>query len=86
MTKVTRSIETHTIYPAKVKIVDGKIVTEDLEPIQISNTAINNDKAMKAVRKAYGKNENYVIKEIKTSKALYGMLLEEFIKHATIAE
>lgn len=84
MKKVTRTIETHTINSATVTMEDDKIVTTPLEPISISNITMNNDKALKLVRKKYGKNSNYVITEINTKKVTYGLPFEKFMKLAEV--
>ena len=84
MKKVTRTIETHTIKSATVTMEDGKIVTTPLEPISISNVTINNDKALKLVRKKFGKNGNYVITEINTEKVTYGLPFEKFMELAEV--
>lgn len=84
MKKVTRTIETHTINSATVTIKDGKIVTIPLEPISISKVTMNNDKALKLVRKKYGKNGNYIITGIDTEKVTYGLPFEKFMELAEV--
>lgn len=84
MRKVTRTIETHTINSATVTMENGKIATTSLEPISISNVTMNNDKALKLVRKKYGKNNNYVITGIDTKKVTYGLPFEKFMELAEV--
>lgn len=84
MKKVTRTIETHTINSATVTMENGKIATTSLEPISISNVTMNNDKALKLVRKKYGKNNNYVITGIDTKKVTYGLPFEKFMELAEV--
>lgn len=84
MKKVTRTIETHTINSAIVTMENNKIATSSLEPISISNVTMNNDKALKLVRKKYGKNGNYVITEIDTKKVTYGLPFEKFMELAEV--
>lgn len=84
MKKVTRKIETHIINSAIVTMENGKIVTTPLEPISISNVTMNNDKALKLVRKEYGKNGNYVITGINTEKVTYGLPFEKFMELAKV--
>ena len=84
MKKVTRSIETHTINSAIVTMENGKIATTSLEPISISDVTMNNDKALKLVRKKYGKNGNYVITGIDTKKVTYGLPFEKFMELAEV--
>ena len=82
--KVTRTIETHTINSATVIMDNGKIITTPLEPISISNVTMNNEKALKLVRKKYGKNGNYVITGINSEKVTYGLPFEKFIELAEV--
>lgn len=84
MKKVTRTIETHTINSETVTMENGKIVTNPLEPISISNVTMNNDKALKLIRKKYGKNGNYVITGIDTEKVTYGLSFEKFMELAEV--
>ena len=84
MKKVTRTIETHTINSAIITMENGKIVTNPLEPISINNVTMNNDKALKLVRKEYGKNGNYIITGIDTEKATYALPFEKFMELAEV--
>lgn len=84
MKKVIRTIETHTINSATIAMENGKIVTIPLEPISISNVTMNIDKALKVVRKKYGKNGNYVITGIDTKKVTYGLPFEKFMELAEV--
>lgn len=84
MKKVTRTIETHTINSATIAMENGKIVTIPLDPISISNVTMNIDKALKVVRKKYGKNGNYVITGIDTKKVTYGLPFEKFMELAEV--
>lgn len=84
MKKVTRTIDTHTINSATVTMDNGKIVTTPLGPISISNVTMNNEKALKLVRKEYGKNNNYVITGINSEKVTYGLPYEKFMELAEV--
>ena len=84
MKKVTRTIETHTINSVTVTSENGKIITKPLDPISISNVTMNNDKALKLVRKEYGKNGNYAITGIDTEKVTYGLPFEKFMELAEV--
>lgn len=84
MKMVTRTVETHIINSATVSMENGKVATEPLEPISVSNVTMNNDKALKLVRKKYGKNGNYVIKGISTLKETYGLPYEKFMELAEV--
>lgn len=84
MKRLTRTVETHTINGASVTVEDGKIVTTPLEPISISNVTMNNEKALKLVRKKYGRTGNYVIIGIDTEKVTYGLPFEKFMELAEV--
>lgn len=84
MKNVTRTIETHTINSATVTMKDGEILKNPLEPITISNVTMNIDKALKLVRKKYGKNGSYVITGINTEKVTYGLSFEKFMELAEV--
>lgn len=86
MKKVTRTIETHTIKPAEVKVEGGQIVTNDLPVIQVSNQGINEEKALKLVQKEYGKSKQYVILGIETTATTYGLDFDKFMELAEIIE
>lgn len=68
MKNVTRTIETHTINSAIVTMENGKIATTSLDPISISNVTMNNDKALKLVRKKYGKMVTMLLQELTQKK------------------
>lgn len=84
MKKVTRTFETHKIFPATVKVENGQIVTEELEPITVFNDTMNQEKALKLTRKEYGRNGNYVILDICTTKDTYGMTVGKFLEQADL--
>lgn len=84
MKKVTRTFETHKIFPATVKMENGQVVTEELEPITVFNDTMNLEKALKITRKVYGRNGNYVILNIFTTKDTYGMTVDKFLEQAEL--
>lgn len=86
MKKVTRTIESHTITPAKVKFEGGQVLTEPLEPIVISNEGINETKALKLTQKKYGKDNQYVITNIETTSTTYGIDFDKFMELAEVIE
>lgn len=83
MKKVTRTIETHKITPATIAMKNGKLETTPLEPIEVSNVTMNEQKALKLVQKAYGKAKQYVITGIETTKTTYALDFEKFMELAT---
>lgn len=86
MKKVTRTIETHVITPAEVKVENGQIVTTELPTVSVSNQGINEEKALKLVQKEYGKTKQYVILKIETSATTYGIDFDKFMELAEIIE
>ena len=83
MTKITRKIETHKIFPATVAFKKGKIVTTPLDPIKVSNVNITEPKAIKMVKKTYGKTNLYVITKIETTRTTYALDIDKFLEIAT---
>lgn len=86
MKKVTRTIETHTIKSAEVKFENGQVITNELDPITVSNQGVNEEKALKLVQKKFGKTKQYVIVGIETSSTTYGLDYDKFMELATIIE
>lgn len=86
MKKITRTIETHIITPAEVKVENGEIVTSELPTISVFNQGINEEKALKRVQKEYGKTKQYVILKIETTATTYGLDFEKFMELAEIIE
>ena len=84
MKKVTRTFETHKIYPATVKVENGQVVTEGLAPITVFNDTMSQEKALKLTRKQYGRTGNYVIMDIITTKDTYEMPVDKFIELADL--
>lgn len=83
MKKVTRTIETHKIIPASVAMKNGKLEMTPLDPIEVSNVTMNEQKALKLAQKTYGKTKPYVITGIETTKTTYALDVEKFMELAT---
>ena len=84
MKRITRTIETHTIYPATVTMVDGQLITKELEPLVLNSVAYTETRAMKAIRNAYGRTGNYVIAKKETKKDVYAVDVDKFMEIAKI--
>lgn len=84
MKRITRTIETHTIYPATVTMVDGKLVTNELKPLTLNSVAYTEARAMKAIRSEYGRTGNYVIINKETKKDVYAVDVDKFMEIAKI--
>lgn len=86
MKQITRTIEKHTIYASTVKIENGEIVKNDLPAVQVENCSMNEEKALKLVIKTYGKQHQYVIRNIDTESVTYGLDYDKFMEMATVVE
>lgn len=86
MKKITRTFETHTIFAEQVSFEQGKIITSPLEPISVFNETVTNDNALKLIRKKYGKNNNYIIKEIVTKRTTYSMDIDKFMDLSDVVD
>lgn len=82
MKNITRTIESHVIQAAKVRMVEGEVRLFVLDDITATNVKLNEEKALKLVRKEYGRSDNYVITAIKTEKITYSVPIEDFMKMA----
>lgn len=84
MNRITRTIETHTIYPATVNMVDGQLIIEELEPLVLNSVAYTEKRAMTAIRNVYGRTGNYVITKKETKRDVYAADVDKFMEIAKI--
>ena len=83
----SRSIITSTIKIATVKVVDGKVKTEELPPIvHVGTSAVKNDKAIKLAKATYKTEPSVVVLGIDVKEEVRGMNLETFMKYSTPVE
>lgn len=82
MKLVTRTFTDSIISAAEVVVENGEVITKDLEPLKVTGK-IDNTKALKEVRKMYGKDNQYAILDIAYEDVTYGMDVEEFKLNAT---
>lgn len=78
---VTRTIYQSMIKVAKVMFEGEDVKLIDLEPISVAGK-LDKDTAMKYVRKAYGKKDTYLIRDVVIDETLYGMPVDDFILKA----
>lgn len=77
MKYVTRTITTTTVYPAIIDAHDGIIDTRPVDPMTFVGKF--SDKAvMNALKKEYGKENQYVILNKVASADTYAMPIDEF--------
>ena len=84
MKRITRTIETHTVYGATVAMVNGKLTTEDLDPVILSNVPYTEDRALREIRRAYGRTGSYVVLNHTTDKETYALPIEKFMELAEL--
>lgn len=86
MKQVTRTIETHVIKPALVTVNDGNLVSTPLDDIVVFNDTMSNEKALKLVKKAYGKDKQVIILDIETTSETYAVDFDVFMQNAKVVE
>lgn len=89
MTRVdfSRTIITSTIKIATVKVVDGKVKTEELAPIvHVGTSAVKNDKATKLAKATYKTEPSVVVLGIDVKEEIRGMDFETFMKYSIPVE
>ena len=82
MKQITRTIEEHKIYASSVKMENGELVQNELEPVFVMNESMNPQKALKKVKKAHGKDQQYVITNIETTATTYAIDFDTFMQNA----
>lgn len=86
MKQITRTIETHVIKPAIVKIVDGNLIPEPLDDIVVFNDTMSDTKALKLVKKEHGKDKQVIILAIETTSETYAVDFDVFMQYAKVVE
>lgn len=84
MKLITRTFITSIIEVAKITGVDetGVIKTEQLNPITVFNTKVDEVKAIKLAQKKYGKTNQYVILSISENEETLALELDKFLELA----
>lgn len=83
MKTINRTIITSRIYASSVTMEKGEIKTQDFPCVDI-NDDVNNAQALKIVRATYGKDNQYVIREIQKTANIYSIPIDEFMKYAKL--
>lgn len=83
MRSITKIFKEYTIKSAIIKVVNGDIVTTDLQEVKTFDT-VTPKTATKIVKQILQlpKNETLVIKEINFNEKKYRMTAEDFLKKA----
>lgn len=82
---ITRTISTTTITAKKVSVVNGEVVAQELDPVIVTGEKVDNEKALKLVRKEYGRDAQYVvITSVKDEENVYSVDLDTFVANAKI--
>lgn len=84
MKSITRTISTTTITAKKVEVVNGEVVTREVSPIIVTGEKVDNEKALKLVRKEYGRDEQYIVTSVKEEENVYSLDLVTFVANAKI--
>lgn len=84
MKSITRTISTTTITAKKVEVVNGEIVTQEVSPIIVTGEKVDNEKALKLVRKEYGRDVQYIVTSVKEEENVYSLDIATFVENAKI--
>lgn len=84
MKSITRTISTTTIMAKKVSVVNGEVVTQEVDPVIVTGEKVDNEKALKLVRKEYGRDTQYIVTSVKEEENVYIIDLATFVANAKI--
>lgn len=82
MKKITRTVDTFHIYASIVGMEDEQVKLTNLTCISVTGRTVNEKNALKFVQKEYGKNNQYVIREIEKKSTTYALPFDVFMKYA----
>lgn len=86
-TDFSRSVITTTIRVATVKVVGGKVETNELAPIvHVGTTAVKPDKVDKLIKAKYKAEPAIIVLGIDVKEEVRGMDFETFMKYSTPIE
>ena len=86
MKTLIKTVESSIIYSSRIHVTDGQVTLEELQPLTVNYEKVNEEKALKVVKKFYGKKDTYAITKIVYDKVKYSMNLTDFIANAEIVE
>lgn len=83
----TRSIVTSAIRVASVNVVNGKVVTEELESIiKVGTSKISDDKALRLAKATYKNEVSVVVLGVEALEEVRGMDFDTFMKYSEPVE
>ena len=86
MKTITRTVESSIIYSSRIHVTNGQVTLEELQPLTVNYEKVNEENALKVVKKFYGKKYAYAITKILYDEVKYSMNLTDFIANAEIVE
>lgn len=84
MKSITRTISTTTITAKKIEVINGKVATQEVNPVIVTGEKVDNEKALKLVRKEYGRDAQYIVTSVKEEENTYSIDLATFVANAKI--
>lgn len=69
-----------------VRELDGLFLETQLEPITVIANSMSKERALRELKKAYGKNKVIFVGDIIEHKVKYGVEKEKFMEMATVLE
>lgn len=84
MKSITRTISTTTITAKKIEVINGEVVAQDVNPVIVTGEKVDREKALKLVRKEYGRDAQYIVTSVKEEENVYSIDLATFVANAKI--
>jgi len=83
----SRTIVSTTIKVASVGVINGKVETKELPPINVAGTTkVNNDKALRLAKAEYKKVPSLVVLSVENKEEVRGMDFATFLKCSEVVE
>ena len=84
MKSITRTISTTTITAKKIEVINDEVVAQEVNPVIVTGEKVDREKALKLVRKEYGRDAQYIVTSVKEEENVYSIDLETFVANAKI--
>lgn len=65
-------------------MVNGEVVTQEVNPVIVTGEKLTGKKALKLVRKEYGRDAQYIVTSVKEEENVYSIDLATFVANAKI--
>lgn len=82
---ITRTMATSTVNAFTLKVVEGKPVVENLDPVTVAGK-LTEVSALKVMKEKHGKDTPVTIASIQVEESLYEITVEDFMKYAKKVE